>query len=378
MKKKVKSTLFVVLTLALISASAAVATWAAATKTASFDTDNTFTNNPNIKVRLAEPLWDAQDYTGTGDGKEDGALGDGNTKYIIGPTSVTTSGSKYVSDPTLSENQEVTPDNLGRHKAGHYASGNTIPKNPSLKNTSEDDEDKARNDTDSDSKNGKVSRDEWVAMGVEYQIKLSSPIYYMDTNQTAGADGTASKRYKVVKTTNAYILGKDLTYDTQTNFGTALASIQSKTGRIVASTPNTEAETWTDISGSKGTLYMYNKKLTKGGNTNTLFDSVLINTFTTTPEKIYAVDGDGKELILYRIDLNGASYNNNGTLEDAQKGVKYISYNSENAAERYVYVDTLPEFHINLSGNAVQGDALTIADDADTIKTELKALAGIS
>ena len=43
-----------------------------------------------------------------------------------------------------------------------------------------------------------------------------------------------------------------------------------------------------------------------------------------------------------------------------------------------MYVDTLPEFHINLSGYAVQGDALTIADDADTIKTELKALAGIS
>lgn len=377
MKKKSRSALFVLLTLATVSASAVAITWAAKLGEAEFGTDNTFTNNPKIALRLAEPLWDAQPYDSNANGSVIPALNAGNDHFDIGASNPASEKGQYVEDPTTTPPVSRTPSELGRNMAQDYRSGSVIPKNPSLKNTSEDDDDAvARADRFTGSKNGNVSRSEWVAIGVNYQLTVPAAIYYMNPSQSDGnANGSADHRFDVIQSSGAYIGGKTLDYDSKTAFARALADTDSASGRIAASTPSDEEETWTDIStDGKGTLYMFNQKLAKGENTNTLFDTVTIRNFTTAPDRIYARDDSGKDLILYRIDLQDATYHNEGNRENAVNGVKTAVYDTTQS-ERYIYVDTLPGFSINLSGYAVQGDALELVSDAVAIKTELKALA---
>lgn len=376
MKKNTRRALLAVLTLATVSVSAAAITWALNLGEDDFGTRNTFTNNPKIALRLAEPLWDAQPYDSDGNGDVIPALETGHDHFDIGAADPETEKGQYVEDPTTTPPVSKTPSELGRNLAQDYRSGSVIPKNPSLKNTSEnDDDDTARADHFTGSKNGNVSRAEWVAIGIDYRMNVPGTIYYLKDTQPDGADGSADHRYDVVRTDSAYIAGKTVDYVSRAAFARALAEPNSASGRIAAATPSVEAETWTDIStGGKGTLYMYNRKLVRNANTNTLFDTVTVRNFTSAPDRIYAIDSNGKDLILYRIDLQDAVYYRNGTPENAENGVRTSVYDIGNA-ERYIYVETLPGFAINLNGYAVQGDALEINTDADAIRTELKELA---
>ena len=189
--KKIRNAFLFVLTLALVSAAAVAITYALGTSMG--NAQNTFTSEPNIDVEISEVDFD--NSTGYG------------------------------------ETTHTAPYELGQDKAQKYYPTATIPKNPKLTNTSDE------------PANGETN-DEWVAMTVEYKVKINSTWY---------------------------------TYPGYTEFKSALASVYTSAELEFNTTD------WKAHDG-KNTIFYYKKeKLQRNHNTTSLFNSVKIKeTFTTT------------------------------------------------------------------------------------------------
>ena len=147
--KKIRNALLVVLTLALVSATAVAITWAF-TEGSFGDATNTFTNE-DITAELTEWEWDGK------------------------PSSV---------DPDKTNHTEtiIGTSNLGETIAGSYSPNQTIPKNPSISNISDlttmipDPNDD--NPDDGIDQIHATDPQEWVAMTIRYYIKNGDDKYY--------------------------------------------------------------------------------------------------------------------------------------------------------------------------------------------------------
>lgn len=226
--KKIKNAFLFVLTLALVSAAAVAITYALGTSMGT--AENTFTSEPNIDVEISE-----LDF--------DNSTGHGETPHP----------NDYV---------------LGQEKALKYYPAAIIPKNPKLTNTSP------------------ASNDEWVAMTVEYQVKIGTTWY---------------------------------TYPGYSEFKSALASVQTS-GTNEFNTTN-----WEEKTGSNGKVFYYKSKLAKDGNTATLFNNVIINsTFTMS----------GTNYVITYYNEGSAATANVSTLPDFRINLKGYA----------VSADTIPSY----------------------------------
>ena len=184
--KKIRNAFLFVLTLALVSAAAVAITYALGTSMG--NAENTFTSEPNIDVEISEVDFD--NSTGFG------------------------------------ENTHPDTYELGEVKAQKYYPAATIPKNPKLTNTSTE------------------ANDEWVAMTLEYQVKINGNWY---------------------------------TYPGYTEFSNALATVD---------TWNTN---WEEKTGSNKTVFYYKSKLAKNANTDSIFENVIINSSFTQSGSNYEI-----------------------------------------------------------------------------------------
>lgn len=176
--KKIRNAFLFVLTLALVSAAAVAITYALGTSMG--NAENTFTSEPNIDVEISEVDFD--NSTGFG------------------------------------ENTHPDTYELGEVKAQKYYPAATIPKNPKLTNTSTE------------------ANAEWVAMTLEYQVKINGNWY---------------------------------TYPGYTEFSAALATVDAWNS------------SWEEKTGSNKTVFYYKSTLAKNANTDSIFENVIIkSTFT--------------------------------------------------------------------------------------------------
>lgn len=137
MKKKIKRTLLIVMTLVLVSAAAVAITWAAAADVAQKnlgEKNNVFTSG-NITTELSEVRWNKK--PGTNDSRSEGS------------------------------NPNDTPKDGedGETKAKNYVLGGVYEKNPKMTNTSED------------------NIEEWVAIKVTYAVTIDGTTYYYKRSQ---------------------------------------------------------------------------------------------------------------------------------------------------------------------------------------------------
>lgn len=344
-QQKFKSALLVMLTLVLVSATAVAITWAAKTEDKFGKVENTFTDNPDISLAIAENTWDGLDYDG---------------KNPAGGNGTPTTDAELKKDETfpikLPDNTSIEHvSDLGKTRAQTYNADDVIPKNPSLKN---DTTYPTLTAPESSFSNGDNSISEWVAMKVTYKLTVPDKYYTKNDTQTGGANGTESNPYAMNEVASGGYIGKVITFDSYTNFKNALAKVQhAETGHLalnslvdgilVGTTAN--EENWKDISDpASGTLFMYNKVLAKNAETKPLFDAVKINNVTEYGSVV------GSTQKLYKINLNGGSYDNTAIDEDT-----------------YIYVSTLPEFEIDLKGYAIQSENVSY----DQAPAELRALA---
>ena len=264
--KKIRNALLVVLTLALVSATAVAVTWAY-TEGNFGSAENTFTNE-DIAAELTEWEWD----------------GDKST--------VDSTSTHQINDKTTST--------LGMNIAKSYSPSQTIPKNPSISNIS----DTSENSTD-DPK-------EWVAMTVRYYILSGTDKYYFSGYST---------------------------------FSEALATVHSD----VTSDTGFNTSNWDAKGGSDNTVFYYNSIINNKAMTATIFDDVIVNSKTALDAK-KAASGDNAGKYVYT-------------------GLKKVSGATVSTDQTFVTA-TLPEFHIELQGYAVQADNV----DYSTAKTELDKL----
>ena len=338
--KKIRNALLVVLTLALVSATTVAITWAAKTKVElADDKTNEFTNNPNIGLQFRELTFDTLPF-GT-----DRSADDSNV-----PKSGNLTDDQKQTLPDGS--QITTAAGLGYNMARSYSTNDYIPKNPQLRNsTNTQNADDGSNPFDSSNELNGSTSDEWVALGVKYTLNIPATVYKKDDSNAehTGADAAHAITVTPVSagTSNTAYAGDTVTFDNYTDFTTAIATVgyvasdatnkalsASTTGIRAGTTNNTE--TWKDIStGTKGTLYMYNKIVQQNGVTTTLFDTVHINNVAQR----YVNTGSGV-LNLYELTITAktsAATNNQLTSE-------------------VIYVSTLPQFEIDLKGYAIQAD----------------------
>ena len=276
--KKIKNVLLAVLTFALVSVVAVAVTLAAVTGNMG-NAENTFTNSPYIKLGIAETKWDHKDY-------------DGNDK-------------------------EGVEGDKGEDLASSYSTGMIIPKNPTLKNTSDSAD--------------VTNSSEWVAIKVEYKLVWDESIkVYLDKGSD---DAPASQMGSFFDTQATYTSYKD--------FSNAIAKVKTlQTGsddtykdgfnlNSVGGVP----EGWSQYNGSvdtlnDGTLFYYNSKLDKDSETTPLFDAIEINKEFTTAEVITI---NQEKVSCYEIKLG------DGTT---------------------AYFEKLPKFEIKLTGYAIQAEGV--------------------
>ena len=334
--KKIRNALLVVLTLALVSATAVAITWAATSPNDFGNKDNTFTNNPKITTAIREETFDGLDY----DGKNPvGGINEPAADTDIIPSSPEETPNFEIRLPDGT--QITTVDALGTTLADSYMPDQDIPKNPSMKNNTP-----TELFLNTNQNLTPASSDEWVAMSVDYKLTVPATYYtvnanvYYDENgythkengagvpyvstdpDVTAADGTLAHPYVVteMKSTSTNTLsGHTIKYDSYDAFATALAQVTFRgpddgdadelpntvmqtgstavtenripIGFNVGSTKDTT--TWKDIStDSKKTLWMYNKILNntdaeatestpeKVSTSLPLFDGVRINNTT--------------------------------------------------------------------------------------------------
>lgn len=373
--KKIRNALLVVLTLALVSATTVAITWAAGTHAPMTAKTNNFTNNPEISLQFQELTFDALPY-GT-----DRTAGDANVK----------TGTDAVTGVSLPDGTAITQGkDLGYNLARSYVANQYIPKNPQLKNNTNTTLSGEGKET-----NG-VTSDEWVALGVKYTLTIPEDAY--EVSSTPAGDNSKQNPIVVNKvgknSTENGIGGSTVTFANYTNFSTAIATVRyvpatkadgteranddktlddtdtvtgvrlytngvdagSGYGTVTDNDENTH-QTWTDISATSGagTLFMYNKKLTKNEETTTLFDCVRINNIDKKWVKI------GDDVVnYYELTITGSASN---TYVPAGGSASPVALSSKK-----VYVSAPPEFEIDLTGYAIQADNVAYADAPAAIR----------
>ncbi len=337
--KKIRNALLVVLTLALVSATTVAITWALATKDISPVT-NKFTSNPEIKLEFQEPTFDAKTWG------EERTPTDSSV-----PTGATTNdwptGSDAPAKPELPDGSTIDiPDNLGYNKARKYTSESIIPKNPQLRNSTN-----VTFTTDNYQQNGTTS-DEWVALKVKYSLTVTASTF----KATSGNTGTGDDKSDPILV-EAFTPTGTLVFDTYDDFSHAIASVGYIPAGATAANKaldkalddqriGTTGDTWRDISDGKGTLFMYNRKLTTASDatrkTDTLFDCVRINEMTQK----WVKSGEATPELYYVFELRG------------KIGESTVGVLGNSGSYQTVYMQNLPDFDISMSGYAVQGDNL--------------------
>ena len=362
--KKIRNALLVVLTLALVSAATVAVTMAL--QKASIDAvENKFTNNPDIKVKFQEPTFDNLDWDHerTTDPNEGVPTGD-----------AWPNGTQDTDKPQLPNGSRISsPDGLGYNLAQAYSPESYIPKNPQLRNSTND-SNESRFEGENKKQNGTTS-DEWVALGVKYTLKIPTENVYLpaDSGTNTGLEEAHPLASTKVDADHGNFLGYEVTFANYDDFKTAIAEVRKvPTGSTGTSADLDDTDTtaghrtgtgagfWTDISdsGKTGTLFIYNQKLSsqydvgqdasKINHTNTLFDAVRINSFPDSganAKRVWVNTSDLGVVQLYKLTLTGAG--------KAATGDGTYTFNNT-----VIYVTTLPEFTIQLTGYAIQGDEL--------------------
>ena len=339
--KKIRNALLVVLSLALVSAATVAITWAAATsKDLEGSKDNEFTNNPDISLQFQELTFDDVPWGETRTATDDTVpSGETDTEH----------------DPTLPDGTKIEKGkDLGYNLARSYTANQVIPKNPQLKNNTD-----TTHFLSSIIKPDDVTADEWVALGVKYKMTIPDVVYAKnDGDSHTGADAANAIAVTAVDTgtSNTAFAGDTITFDSYADFATAIAKVEYAPGSQALTalsqhqrTGTTEdTDTWKDIStGSKGTLFMYNKKLAVDGETKTLFDAVHINNVA----RKYVSTGSGT-LQLYELQITA----------------KTSATTNNQLTNKYIYVTALPQFDIQLTGYAVQADNVAYADAPEALR----------
>ncbi len=283
--KKIKNVLLAVLTFALVSVVAVAVTLAAVTGNMG-NAENTFTNSPYIKLGIAETKWDHKDY-------------DGNDK-------------------------EGVEGDKGEDLASSYSTGMTIPKNPTLKNTSDS----------ADATN----QSEWVAIKVEYKLVWDDSInVYSDK----GSDHAPASQI-------GHFSDEQATYTSYKDFSNAIAKVKTlqegsdtyKDGFNLNSVSGVPGG-WYQYNGSvdtlkNETLFYYNSKLDKDSETTPLFDAIEINSSFTTTDVI----------------------------TNWVQQTKVPCYEIKLGDGKPAYFEKLPKFEIKLTGYAIQAEGVNSGDTA--------------
>lgn len=260
--KKIRKALLVVLTLALVSATAVAVTWAF-TEAKLTGKDNEF-HNEDISAELTEWEWDGKPSSVDSD-----------------PSHTITSGT-----PTL-----------GEELAKSYSPEMTIPKNPSISNIS-------------DTSATGTEPTEWVAMTVRYYLIDGEDKYY---------------------------------FSGYTDFAKAIATVRSDKNAGGFNTTD-----WAPKDDSDNTVFYYKTLLNNKAMTATIFDDVVINN-STNLDAFKTVTGDN---VAYVYGTNSNTAINCPLTKIAANGTV-----TKNAT--FTNAKTYPEFHIELKGYAVQGNAFT-------------------
>ena len=347
--KKIRNALLVMLTLALVSASAVAVTLAYVPAKIDSAT-NTFAN-PNLDVKIGERKWDGEDYDGKGHYTPDGGS---RTEYDG-------SSSKPIpSLPTDSVEMDtgtIPAEQLGVNQAKQYSEGATIPKNPSLKNNTSD-----------VATLGSFTGDEWLAMTVDYRIK----VYDNSTGQKkwllytiAETEGVKSATLVTSAPDGMSSLEDDEYYNlgARPNFVSAIANIgdgattsayQNKSFGLYSTVTEEAANgagKWVSKDENDKVFYYTEKVENKDdtstadiveNKTKTLFDWVRIKTF------------DSNDVVTARLYTNETQYTEE----------TFYKLNDTN-----YYFKGLPEFDIVLKGYAVQADGVEWKDATQTTIT---------
>ena len=296
MKNKIGSAVAAVLTLGLISATAVAYTMASTTSANLGSKTNSFSNQ-NANVQLAEPRWNGQPYGS------------------VDTDAPTTGASKTYTDYSNNDASVTTPASaFGQNMAKAYKPSQAIPKDPSLKNSSE--------------------IPEYLALAVDYKIKFPAGTTFVTSDSTG--DGSQVSPYKV----SALAADTTAKYNTRGAFQTALATLN-----------DLDTDNWNDISptSNAGRLYMNKNVVAPSAHTTTpLFKSVTVT--AKTPVYI-ATSGTpaGSPILAYPIELTGSDY----------------------IGKTIAYVENYPPFDIELQGYAVQAKTNSYASNATASATTI-------
>jgi len=370
--KKIRNALLVVLTLALVSATTVAITWALGEKQTELDDAkvNNFTNNPNIGLEFQERTFDSLPY-GT-----DRTSEDSNVPKKTDELPYTESGGNKTYTIQLPDGTALDHgDDLGYHIARSYTVNTNIPKNPQLRNgtnapsyTSVFDNSKELNGSTSD---------EWVAMGVKYKMTIPTTVYEKNDGNDAHDGSAANDDFAIVVAavtaghTDSAFAGDEVTFAEYDDFKEAIAQVKyapNDNEALASMTKNfrlgttEDSETWKDISSpATQTLFMYNKKLvsipdynaavaenantTARNETKPLFDAVQIENIGQKYVKV-----GGGYLYLYELHVKAKASQGTGGFD------------------KYLYVSTLPDFKIQLTGYAVQADNVDYSDAPQALR----------
>ena len=360
--KKIRNALLVVLALALVSATTVAITWAAVTgKKLDNTPENKFTNNPEIGLEFQEPTFDSLTW------------GVDRTKNNDGDDTNVPSSGTLTNKPVLPNGETIdSAPELGYNIARRYIAGQTIPKNPQLRNST----DVTFETTNYDQ--NETTSDEWVAMTVKYSLTIPEANVFRaaQDNEGTGSKTNPIMAEAITALTGDY-LGETITFENYGQFVNAIASVMYIPTDAVGNARNLENAqsghrtesgdyAWTDISesGEGGTVWMYKHKLCsaadyaadqdlgsdatgKVNETTTLFDCVKIN--DVSQEWVDTGAGYLGLIQLYELHIEGLD-------------------ESGDDFDQTIYVTALPEFRIDLAGYAVQGDNVAYGDADDVLK----------
>lgn len=357
---KLGNALSVVLLLAFAAAVSIAITWALGKNDAHDIIDDCFTNNPDIKVGISESAWDGwNDY-------EDTHSQDVN--------------------PAITDQSALNALGYNMSKKDGFKAYSVIPKNPTLKNTSVDfgynqDGSPIGDYNAGDFEIDNASRREWVAIKVEYSLTMPHKVYRFFRYNEGDPENWIIE--------NDSLKTKTITYPGYAKFKAAIASVSVRkpetvkdgdviTGYAAGKEPNgfytsvsafegaparSEDEgVWHDYykeqnpdADNDGTFFIYDKILDRGEATHPLFEYVGINGITK--DTVYF---NSKYTEMYRISVEGAKLGDSPVVNQANTNNK-----------DYLYVTTLPDFGIKITGYAVQADGIDNYNDA---AAALKAL----
>lgn len=305
MKKKMKSALTVMLTLALVSATAVAYTWATLVGAQMSDSQVNNFESPTAKVQISEDKFDGNTW-GKATTDAHGLTKGGDNKYTTPVTST------KLDD--LSE--------LGKAKAENYTVGMAIPKNPMVKNNNNalDTTNHLNNATTT------ITTDEWLGLKIDYKIQIKNGSNYLIYSLTdSDSDGTLDTATAITSDTGAptggTISGNYYIFPNRSTFEIAIAKVSTDGTSAAAYTlysadgargDNLTEEASTDADGEAtsvwralddtGTRFIWSHTVTAQNNTGSLFEYVVINNPITNTSQVIGDD------TYYQITINSRTY----------------------------------------------------------------------